>query len=126
MALLTVHDLDSLTNESEEIVHVEIERQLKQLPDYICTCKECLLDVMALALNSIKPLYRVSLMGKIYTDVAMSDKTYATKVTEAVFKAIETVHKNPAHPPHNKTEDEDKALSSHYKQKKNVKAPKKP
>ena len=62
-------------------------------------------------------------MGKIYTDVAMSDRTYATKVTEAVFKAIETVHKNPTHLPHNKTEDE--ALPNHYKQKKNVKAPKK-
>ena len=109
MALLTAHDLDMLTNETEAIAHVEIERQLKSLPDYICTCKECLLDVMALALNSIKPLYRVSLMGRIYTGVAMNDAAYASEVREAVFKAIEKVHKNPAHPPRkeNELEDED-------------------
>ena len=125
MALLTVHDLDGLRNESEEIVLDEIERQLNQLPDYICNCKECLLDVMALALNSIKPLYRVSLMGKIYTDIAMSDKAYAGKVSEAVFKAIEKVHNNPAHPPKNQNEDEDDISSSHFKQRLKIKMTKK-
>ena len=123
MPLLNVHDLSLLKNESEEVVLNELENQLNYLPGYICTCKECLLDVTALALNSIKPLYRVSLLGKIYTGVAMNENDYAAKVREAVFKAIEKVHKNPAHPLRGKNEEVKKKASNHFKQKKKTKPP---
>ena len=116
MALIDVHDLEYLENESEKIVLAEIERQLNSLPDYICTCKECILDVMALALNSIKPLYRVTLMGKIYTGIAMDEIIYANHVRNAVHKAIEKVHKAPYHLP--KNEIKEKRSGNHFKQKK--------
>ena len=115
MALIDVHDLEYLENESEKIILAEIERQLYSLPDYICTCKECILDVMALALNSIKPLYRVTLLGKIYTGIAMDKEIYASNVRNVVFKAIEKVHKTPYHLPQNEIEKES---SGHFKQKK--------
>ena len=51
----------------------------------------------AVALNSIKPLYRVSLLGTLYAATAMDQKAYATGIREAVFKAIEKVRKNPSH-----------------------------
>jgi competence protein ComFB len=51
----------------------------------------------AIALNSVKPLYRVSLLGSLYTAHAMDEKTYATSIREAVFAAIEKVRKNPSH-----------------------------
>ena len=114
MALINVHDLEYLENESEKIVLAEIERQLKSLPEYICTCRECILDVMALALNSIKPLYRVTLIGKIYTSRAMDEKNYADNIRNVVFKAIEKVHKNPYHLP----QKGKKSSGSHFKQKK--------
>jgi competence protein ComFB len=107
MALIDINDLDLLKNEAEQIVLIELEHQLKNRPNYICTCKECILDVMALALNSIKPLYRVSLMGKIYTDRAMEEKAYADSVLEAVFKAIEKVHNNPFHSPPKEEKEEE-------------------
>ena len=114
MALLDFNDLHSLENEVENIVHEELEKQLSDLPDYICTCKECLLDVMALALNSIKPMYRVTLLGKIYTGIAMNEKSYEKNIKEAVYNAIEKVHNNPYHIP---KVEKDKNSVNHYKQK---------
>jgi competence protein ComFB len=119
MAVIDIHDLEFLKNEAEQIVLTELESQLRERPNYICVCKECILDVMALTLNSIKPLYRVSLMGKIYTGMAMEEKAYAASVRKAVLNAIETVHKNPSHPP--REEKEEKAASNHFKQRKKKK-----
>ena len=113
MALLDMHDLDYLKNEAEQAVLIELERQLNYLPEYICTCRDCVLDIMALTLNSIKPLYRVTLMGKIYTRIAADENAYADNVRKAVSKAIEKVHKNPFHPPL-----KEKEQTSHFKQKK--------
>jgi competence protein ComFB len=51
----------------------------------------------AIALNEVKPLYRVSLLGAQYTAQAMADTSYAISVKTAVSKAMERVRKNPAH-----------------------------
>jgi len=114
MPLLDQNDLQFLENEVVNIVHNELEKQLSYLPDYICSCKECLLDVMALALNSIKPLYRVTLLGKIYTSAAIYEKSYEKNIKESVYKAIERVHKNPKHIPEI---GKNKGSVSHFKQK---------
>ena len=116
MALIDIRDLDLLKNESEQIVLNELERQLGYLPGYICTCRDCVLDIMALTLNSIKPLYRVTLMGKIYASIAMDENTYAENVRKAVLRAIEKVHKNPFH-----SLQQEKDSTSHFKQKKRSK-----
>jgi competence protein ComFB len=115
MALIDIDDLDFLKNENEQIVLMELERQLKDFPKYTCTCKECILDIMALALNSIKPLYRVTLVGKIYTGIAMDDKAYAASISEAVYKAIIKVYKNPSHPPRDENEEEKTTPYNFYK-----------
>jgi competence protein ComFB len=115
MALIDINDLDFLKNENEQIVLIELERQLKDA-QYICTCKECILDIMALALNSIKPLYRVTLVGKIYTGIAMNDKDYAASISDAVLRAINKVYKNPSHPPREENEEEKNKPYRFYKE----------
>jgi competence protein ComFB len=50
----------------------------------------------AFALNSIKPMYRVSLLGTIYAK-AMDEGDYSREVRAAVDAAINMVHANPAH-----------------------------
>ena len=97
MPLLNDHDLEKLKNEAETFVIAELERQLENNEKLTCRCNECVLDMAAIALNTIKPLYRVSLLGTIYTAVAMDEKTYASSVQDAVFNAIEKVRKNPGH-----------------------------
>jgi len=48
-------------------------------------------------LNSVKPLYRVSLLGTQYAAQAMNEASYAESLKDSVAKAIERVRKNPAH-----------------------------
>ena len=99
MAFIDEFDFDNLINEAENLVIKDLGRQLQTFPEQICQCNECILDMAAIALNSVKPLYRVSLLGGLYTAKAMDEKGFATNVREAVFRAIEKVRKNPSHEP---------------------------
>jgi competence protein ComFB len=75
----------------------ELERQLGlEENDWICKCEECVLDMAALALNSVKPLYRVSLMGTLYAH-SLQDSEYGEEIRKSVAVAIGKVGKNPAH-----------------------------
>ena len=97
MAFIDDYDFDLLKNEAENLIIKDLGRQLETFPEPICKCNECVLDMAAIALNTVKPLYRVSLLGGLYTASAMDQKAYATSVRQAVFKAIEKVRKNPSH-----------------------------
>ena len=97
MALKDKYNFEYLTNEAEELILNELERQLEVYSKPLCLCNECVTDMAALALNTVKPLYRVSLLGSLYTASAMDEKSYATSVRDAVFKAIERIRKNPSH-----------------------------
>ncbi|AEF81682.1 late competence development ComFB family protein [Leadbettera azotonutricia] len=97
MAFIDDYDFDLLINEAEKLVLADLGRQLEAYPEAICKCNDCVVDMAAMALNSVKPLYRVSLLGTIYASRAMDEKAYATSIREAVFKAIEKVRKNPSH-----------------------------
>ena len=97
MSLINNYDFDNLKNEAENFVLKELERQLEALSKPLCCCNDCVLDMAAIALNTVKPLYRVSLLGSLYAASAMDEKTYASSVRDAVFRAIEKVRKNPSH-----------------------------
>lgn len=107
MAFIDDYNFELLINEAEKLVQAELGRQLESYPEPICKCNECVLDMAAMALNTVKPLYRVSLLGTIYASHAMDEKEYATSLREAVFNAIERVRKNPAHEMASKEERED-------------------
>jgi competence protein ComFB len=97
MAFIDEYDFSLLKNEAEIIVITEIENQLKEDDTEMCKCNECVVDMAALALNTVKPLYRFSLLGTLYASQAMTEQAYADSVKEAVAMAIEKVRKNPAH-----------------------------
>ena len=97
MAFINDYNFEYLKNEAENLVIQDLGRQLEAFPEPICKCNDCVLDMAAMALNAVKPLYRVSLLGSMYTASAMDQKIYATSVREAVFRAIEKVRKNPSH-----------------------------
>jgi len=97
MAFIDNYDFELLRNEAEKVVLGELGRQLEDYSEPVCRCNECVVDMAAMALNAVKPLYRVSLLGSLYTASAMDEKTYATSVREAVFNSIEKVRKNPGH-----------------------------
>ena len=97
MAFWDTYDFDLLKNEAERLVIHELEKQLEKEPEGICLCNECVVDMAAVALNSVKPLYRFSLLGTLYASSAMNEMDYANSIQEAVSKAIDKVKKNPSH-----------------------------
>jgi competence protein ComFB len=98
MAFVDNYDFELLKNESEKLVIEELGRQLDSpKASAICRCNTCIVDMSAMALNLVKPLYRVSLLGTQYAAHAMENKSYADAVKRAVAHAIEKVRKNPAH-----------------------------
>jgi len=98
MALKDEYDFDLLKNEAEVLVIHEMEQQIQaKKNEDMCRCNECIVDIAAIALNSVKPLYRFSLLGTLYASQAMTEKSYADSVKKAVADAIIKVKKNPAH-----------------------------
>jgi competence protein ComFB len=97
MAFIDTYDFDLLKNEAEVLVLHELEKQLAAHEGKICRCNECVVDMAAIALNTVKPLYRFSLLGSLYAAQAMNEKAYAGSVQKAVAAAIEKVRKNPSH-----------------------------
>jgi competence protein ComFB len=97
MAFEDEYDFDLLKNEAETLVIHELERQLGAYTGEVCRCNDCVVDMAAAALNSVKPLYRFSLLGTQYAVQAMNEKTYADSVQRAVARAIEKVRENPGH-----------------------------
>jgi competence protein ComFB len=90
------YDFDILTNEAERLVLTELERQLDER-EGLCLCEDCVLDMAAYALNAVKPMYRVSLLGSMYAAHAMDEDSYARQVRSAVSQAIDKVSANPSH-----------------------------
>jgi competence protein ComFB len=97
MAFIDNYDLENLVNEAERLVQEELGRQLESAQGEICLCNDCVVDMAAMALNSVKPLYRYSLLGTLWVSSAMEDEAYASSIKEAVSRAIEKVAANPSH-----------------------------
>ena len=97
MAFTDRFNFENLHNEAEKLVISELGRQLQAYNGPICMCNDCVVDMAAYALNAVKPLYSVSLLGTMYVSRAMEDEKYAASIQEAVFTAIEKIRKNPSH-----------------------------
>jgi len=97
MGIRDDYDFSVLVNEAERMVTDEMERQLaERAGSKICVCQDCVLDMAAFALNAIKPVYRVSLLGTMYAH-AMDEGSYRAQVEKAVHAAIDKVSANPSH-----------------------------
>jgi competence protein ComFB len=97
MAFIDNYDLENLVNEAERLVQEELGRQLESYQGEICLCNDCVVDMAAMALNTVKPLYRYSLLGTLWASSAMEDEAYAASLKEAVSNAIEKIRANPSH-----------------------------
>jgi len=97
MPLKERYSFENLINEAERMVLQELEKQIDAPENTgVCFCQECILDMTALALNTVKPFYRVSLLGSLYAHV-IDDSEYAVQIHEAVIAAIGKIQKNPSH-----------------------------
>lgn len=83
-----------LFNVTERLVINRLEIALKKMN--CCRCDRCKKDIVALALNNLKPHYAVGTVSEIETLVA-ADESYGLEVTSAILKAILNVRKSPRH-----------------------------
>ena len=97
MAFQDKYEFDLLKNQAEQLVIQELEIQLGAKGDEICHCNECVVDMAAMALNTVKPMYRFSLLGSLYAAQAMHEQAYADSVQQAVANAIAKISANPGH-----------------------------
>jgi competence protein ComFB len=98
MAFIDNYNFELLKNEAERLVLHELGQRLESYPGEICTCNDCVVDMAAIALNMVKPLYRYSLLGGLYAaEAANEDKDYAESIRSAVEAAIKKVRQNPSH-----------------------------
>lgn len=84
-----------LINKMEQAVRHTCETMMKQMS--CCTCDRCVLDVMALALNTLPPKYVVTNMGEVITNVNLNSSQGQANITLAVCNAIEIVKNRPRH-----------------------------
>jgi len=88
MALADRYNFEDLVNEAERHVLDELERQMDErgVPDLD---EELVQDMAAYALNHVTPLYRVNLLGRLYTQNLSEE--YRAQVTGAVHAAMQRV-----------------------------------
>ena len=97
MGIREDYDFEYLVNEAERLVLDQLEVQLSEADDaQVCMCQECVLDMAAYALNKIKPVYRVSLMGNLYAK-SLQGSEYEAEIKEVVAQAVKKIAANPSH-----------------------------
>lgn len=75
----------------------EVYSELANQRDLLCKCEKCRLDIMAMALNNLPPLYYVSDRGEVFSKLQSTYMDTRTKVLTEVLKAILLVEKQPNH-----------------------------
>lgn len=83
----------------EEIVGNYLKNILKTDKTYadICTCEHCIDDIMAKALNNLKPYYITTKKGEVFAEYSALETQHQAEVISEVIKAIEFVSKKPNH-----------------------------
>ncbi len=61
----------------------------------ICKCEKCRLDIMAIALNNIKPKYVVTVKGRVYAKLSELEVQFRADVIRELAKAISLVKGKP-------------------------------
>ncbi len=84
-----------LYNVTEKLVLSKLEATLKKMN--CCRCDRCKEDIVAIALNNLKPMYMVASRKDIEIKIHSSLKDIGSEITTEVIKAALTVRKNPRH-----------------------------
>lgn len=95
MKLSERYDLDSLRNRSEQIVAEAIGRLVEE-GTVMCTCPECVLDLMAWTLNHVTPQYRTSLLAPLTPDLTL-EKRMRVEVDLAISAGLKRLKAHPHH-----------------------------
>lgn len=85
-----------LRNQMEDIVSRRLDEVLSK-SDNICKCEKCRMDMMAYALNLVRPKYVVTDMGDLYSRISELNNQFDVDVDVALMEAIRVVSGHPRH-----------------------------
>ena len=94
MRLGEKYDLESVGNRSEQIVYEAIEKLVDGKA--MCTCQECVMDLVAWTLNHVTPQYYTSLLSPLNPDPARERKV-RVEVDLAIASGLKKLKAHPHH-----------------------------
>lgn len=86
MGLTEMYSFEELTNEAERLVISELGRYLEEENQLDTVSEDLILDMAAYALNHVRPMYRVNLLGRLYADTLMEE--HGEEIRSAVRQAV--------------------------------------
>lgn len=86
---------NKIKNYMEDLIWGNVDSVLKDI--HMCTCDQCKLDVVAIALNSLPPKYVVTQQGELYTKVSSLQQQFEVDIYAAITKAAVIVKRYPRH-----------------------------
>lgn len=85
-----------LKNYMEDVVISIYEQYLGEHPE-LCRCKQCQLDILALALTKLRGLYAATPEGEVWTKISRDDRQIRADALIAVMEAVRMVSSRPQH-----------------------------
>ena len=95
MKLNERYNLESIGNRSEQIVWEAVGRLVEE-GTALCTCEECVLDLVAWTLNHVTPQYYTSLLTPLNPDPAREHKL-RVEVELAIASGLKKLKAHPHH-----------------------------
>ena len=88
-----------IINYAEVVVKHLLNKILSTDPNYsnICKCETCIDDIMAKALNNLKPQYFTTKKGEVYAEYSSLEPQQHAESLKEIIKAIEFVSYSPNH-----------------------------
>jgi len=87
--------MQEIRNYMEVCVGDQMESVLEGLN--CCTCENCVMDITAIALNSLPPKYVVTKKGQLYTKLYTLQQQFDVDIIAAITKAAVIVGRAPRH-----------------------------
>lgn len=87
-----------IINYMEKVVDEYLDKILSD-PIYssICKCQQCRDDILAKALNNMKPLYITTKAGEVFAEYTNLEIQHQAELIKEVINAINFVAENPKH-----------------------------
>jgi len=95
MKLSERYNLDSIGNSSQETVYEAIEKLVEE-GTALCTCEECVMDLVAWTLNHVTPRYYTSLLSPLSPDPSLAHKV-RVEIDLAIASGLKRLKEHPHH-----------------------------
>jgi competence protein ComFB len=94
MKLSERYNMDSLGNRSQELVYEAVQDLVDA--GKMCTCDECVMDLVAWTLNHVTPRYYTSLLTPLNPDPVMEHKV-RVEIDLAISAGLKRLKEHPHH-----------------------------